>query len=81
MMSPNPSTCRERDMTKTVSVPGISCGHCVATIQRELGELTGVTQVQAEETARTVTVSWDPETTNWDAIGDLLREIDFAPAE
>ena len=68
-------------MTKTVSVPGISCGHCVATIQRELGELTGVTQVQAEETAKTVTVTWDPDTTNWDAIADLLREIDFAPAE
>lgn len=68
-------------MTKTVSVPGISCGHCVATIQRELGELPGVTQVEAEETAKTVTVSWDPATTDWEAITGLLQEIDFAPAE
>ncbi len=68
-------------MTKTVAVPGISCGHCVATIQREVGELAGVEEVTAEEAAKTVTVVWDPETTDWQAIDALLREIDFAPAE
>lgn len=68
-------------MTKTISVPTISCGHCVATIQREVAELPGVTQVEAEEVARTVTVTWDPKTTDWNAIDSLLREIDFAPAE
>ena len=68
-------------MTKTVAVPGISCGHCVATIQREVGELAGVEEVTAEEAAKTVTVVWAPETTDWQAIDALLREIDFAPAE
>ena len=37
--------------------------------------------VEAEEVARTVTVTWDPKTTDWNAIDSLLREIDFAPAE
>jgi hypothetical protein len=46
-----------------------------------VAELPGVTQVEAEEVARTVTVTWDPETTDWNAIDSLLREIDFAPAE
>ena len=68
-------------MTKTISVPAISCGHCVATIQLEVAELPGVTQVEAEAVARTVTVTWDPKTTDWNAIDSLLREIDFAPAE
>ena len=71
----------EEEMTKTVSVPGISCGHCVATIQREVGELTGVEQVTAAAEAKTVTVIWDPQMTDWNAIDALLREIDFAPAE
>ncbi len=68
-------------MTRTISVPGISCEHCVATIQREVAELTGVEQVTAAAEAKTVTVSWDEQKTDWNAIDALLREIDFAPAE
>lgn len=33
--------------SKTYSVPGISCGHCVATIERSLKEVTGVKAVKA----------------------------------
>lgn len=66
--------------TKTASVPDISCGHCVKTIERELGELAGVGEVSAHEKDRTVTVSWDPDATNWEAIEGLLREIEFPPA-
>ena len=66
--------------SKTVVVPGISCGHCVATIEREVGELEGVAAVSAEQESRTVTVSWDPETTDWVAIESLMKEIDYAPS-
>ena len=67
--------------TKTVSVPTISCGHCVATIEREVGELTGVSSVEADQASRRVTISWDPEATDWVAIEDLMREINYAPSE
>ena len=43
--------------TKTVKVPGISCGHCVMTIEREVGELEGVSSVKAEQASRDVTVA------------------------
>ena len=66
---------------KTVNVPGISCGHCVATIEREVSELAGVTSVKAEQGARTVTISWDPEATDWVVIEDLMKEINYAPAD
>jgi len=46
-----------------------------------VGELTGVEQVTAAAEAKTVTVIWDPQMTDWNAIDALLREIDFAPAE
>jgi copper ion binding protein len=72
---------RSADMTtKTVKVPSISCGHCVATIEREVGELEGVSSVKAEQGSREVTVAWDPERTDWDAIETLMKEINYAPA-
>lgn len=66
---------------KTVKVPSISCGHCVATIEREVGELAGVSSVRADQAARTVSVSWDPDTTSWVAIERLMKEINYAPSE
>lgn len=66
--------------SKTVNVPGISCGHCVATIEREVGELSGVSSVKADQASRQVTISWDPETTDWVAIERHLEEINYPPA-
>ena len=42
--------------TKTYHVPAISCGHCVATIERELKQLEGVLTVTAEQEPKRVTV-------------------------
>ncbi|MDG2281770.1 MAG: cation transporter [Longimicrobiales bacterium] len=66
--------------TKTVDVPGISCGHCVMTIEREVGELDGVDTVKAEQASKRVTISWDPETTDWVVIEETMNEINFPPA-
>ncbi len=66
--------------TKTVTVPNISCGHCVHTIQNEVGELAGVVSVKAEEATKKVTVSWNEPPQNWAGIAALLDEIGY-PAE
>jgi copper chaperone len=71
----------EEPMTKTVTVPNISCGHCVTTIQREVGELEGVTEVSAEQASRRVTVSWDPDATDWTVIEGLMTEINYPPSD
>ncbi len=42
-------------VTVTLSVPNISCNHCVMTIQRETADLPGVEQVQADAATRTAT--------------------------
>jgi len=65
---------------KTVHVPGISCGHCVKTIERELGRMEGVTAVSVAQDARSVRVEWDEDRTNWDAVRGLLEEINYPPA-
>jgi copper chaperone len=64
---------------KTFKVPNIHCGHCVMTIEREVGELTGVTSVKAEQATQMVTVHWDEPPATWDAIRSLLTEINYAP--
>jgi copper ion binding protein len=66
-------------MTKTFKVPNISCGHCVMTIEREVGEVEGVNSVKAEQESRMVTVAWNEPPASWDAIQSLLEEINYPP--
>lgn len=64
--------------TKTVTIPAINCDHCTHTIEMEVGELDGVSSVNANVATKEVTIGWDAPAT-WDAIRDLLVEIDFEP--
>jgi copper chaperone len=48
-------------MERTFDVPGISCGHCKAAIEAEVGEVPGVTLVDVDVDARTVRVLGDVE--------------------
>jgi len=66
--------------SKTFTVPNISCGHCVHTIQMEVGDIPGVKNVKAEQDSKQVVVQWDGPAT-WDQIKSLLVEINYAPAE
>jgi copper chaperone CopZ len=64
---------------KTFTVPNISCGHCVHTVQSEVGDIAGVQAVQADEQTKQVTVTWQAPAT-WEQIASLLTEIDYPPA-
>ncbi len=66
--------------TKSFRVPSISCGHCVKTIERELGELEGIVSVRADEQSRRVTVDWEDSSLDWEQIEALLKEIQYPPA-
>ena len=65
--------------TLTVKAPDISCGHCVHTIQSEVGELAGVKNVVANEQSKLVTITYDQPATE-QQIKELLSEIGY-PAE
>lgn len=66
---------------KTVQVPNISCGHCVKTIERELGGLNGVRAVTAHQDSKDVHVEWDDRLTSWEALRRHLEEIHYPAAE
>ena len=65
--------------SKTFTVPNISCGHCVHTVESEVGEIKGVRAVKADEKTKQVTVQWD-NPANWEQIEKVLTEIDYPPA-
>ncbi|WP_449061519.1 heavy-metal-associated domain-containing protein [Planomonospora algeriensis] len=44
-----------------LSVPAISCGHCVKAIAESVGEVPGVGSVSVDFTARTVVVTGDAD--------------------
>ncbi|HMT49812.1 heavy-metal-associated domain-containing protein [Dietzia sp. UBA5065] len=47
--------------TATFTVSGMTCGHCVASVEEEVSEIPGVTDVEVElESGRLVVVSSDP---------------------
>jgi copper chaperone CopZ len=60
-------------------VPNISCGHCVHTVEMELGELAGVSSVKAEQESKLVTIAWDSPAT-WEQIQQTLVEINYPAA-
>jgi copper chaperone len=67
-------------LSKTFNVPNISCGHCVKTIEMEVGDLEGISSVKADERTRMVTVEWNEPPLTWSDIEGLLIEIDYPPA-
>ena len=65
--------------TVSYEVPGISCGHCTHTIQTEVGQLEGVSSVEASQSDKRVTVEFEPPATEEKILG-LLTEINYPPA-
>lgn len=66
--------------TVTYSIPNISCGHCVHTIQTEVSELDGVRSVEASTETKTATITFDTPATE-EQIKALLAEINYPVAE
>ena len=62
----------------TFSVPAISCGHCVHTIQRELSQMEGVVRVEPSAVTKKVEVDFDAPATR-ESIAALLTEIKYPP--
>ena len=62
--------------TKTLFIPNISCGHCVMTIQRELGEITGILKVEGDPQTKKIEVSYNAPA-DLEKIKQALIEINF----
>lgn len=63
--------------TITFNAPDISCGHCVATVEQEVGKVDGVQSVTADADSRDVNVSYDASRTDLSAIASALKEAGY----
>lgn len=64
----------------TLTAPDISCGHCVATVQKEVGALGGVQTVQADEQTKQIQIAYDPSQVSLDRIKETLDEAGYPVA-
>jgi copper chaperone len=66
--------------TKKMSVPNISCGHCVMAIKRELGEVKGISKVEGDPQRKEITVTWDVPA-SLEKIKSTLKAINYPVAD
>ena len=59
-----------------LTVPNISCGHCVSAIESELADVEGVTSVKADAATKIVTVQWQAPA-SIESIRATLAEINY----
>ena len=63
--------------TSTYTVTGMTCGHCVASVTEEVGELPGVTDVQVELESGLLTVTGEATA---DAVRAAVAEAGYQVA-
>ena len=66
---------------QVLSVPDISCEHCVATINKALGALPGVESVRTDIPSKTVTLRYDPGQVTIDNIEATLDDAGYTIAK
>lgn len=66
--------------TTRLSIPNISCAHCVNSIRNELSEIEGVLKVAGDPTTKEITIEWEGPA-SMEKIKTTLKEIDYPAAE
>jgi copper chaperone len=80
------TSCKENTMETTasreitLSVPDVSCEHCVKTIDGALGALPGVDAVNVDLASRTVRLRYDPAQVTLDRIEETLDDASYTVA-
>ena len=64
----------------TLKVEGMSCGHCKAAVEAELGKLEGVEYSNADPEAGTVEVRYDEGKVSTDDLRDAVEEAGYTVA-
>lgn len=63
---------------RTYKIEGMSCGHCEAAVEGELGRLPGLERSNADFERGTVEVRYDGDRVSADDIGAAVEEAGYA---
>ncbi|GCE07994.1 heavy-metal-associated domain-containing protein [Dictyobacter aurantiacus] len=64
----------------TLSVPDVSCEHCVKTINQALGSLDGVQSVNTDIPTKSVHLNYDPSHISLEKIEEVLDDAGYTVA-
>ena len=64
----------------TLSVPDVSCQHCVQTINSTLGVIDGIKRVNTDIPTKSVTLSYDPQKIDLKQIEEALDDAGYTIA-
>ena len=67
-------------MTKTYSVPDVSCGHCKMAIERAVGAVNGVNRVEVDVERKSVDIDFDETVATEEAILATMEEEGYPAA-
>ncbi|MDE0263322.1 MAG: heavy metal translocating P-type ATPase [Bryobacterales bacterium] len=70
---------RESVETTTVELAGMTCNHCVATVEKALLGVEGVRSASAALATQTAEVAFDPLATNLPAIRQAVKAVGYLP--
>lgn len=65
----------------TLSVPDVSCEHCVKTINGALGAVDGVEQVSTDIPSKTVHLKYDAGQVSMEKIEEILDDAGYTVAK
>ncbi|MFV2047884.1 copper chaperone CopZ [Metabacillus sp. YM-086] len=60
--------------TVTIKVEGMSCQHCINSIEGSVGKLEGVSTVKVDLDRGTVNIDFDPEKVTKDKMKDAIED-------
>ena len=63
----------------TIELGGMTCGHCVATVERALRGVLGVREASADLASQTAVVEYDPSSASIPAMETAVAEAGYAP--
>lgn len=63
----------------TIEVGGMTCGHCVATVERALHGIAGVRTASADLATQTAVVEYDPSSASLPAMEAAVADAGYAP--
>ncbi|NLW48821.1 MAG: copper chaperone CopZ [Firmicutes bacterium] len=61
-------------VTTVLNVEGMSCQHCVNSVNKAVGELKGVDRVTADLESKTVSVDYDSDQVGLDMIREVIED-------
>jgi copper chaperone len=65
----------------TLSVPDVSCEHCIKTVSTTLNEQPSVQDVQVDLDSKTVTFAYDPAQVSMDTLEAALDDAGYTVAK